>query len=180
MRVLNLGKHRRARIWIGDVPDAVYESKDKLIRSVRADCKMQDKFKQAAIEVAIPLGGRSMYGLLGGELRPGSSPILDVNISMGSPKGRLFADSLAGTTDEVRVGLPAEYAEAVFDGIALARGELTRLAAGRLLINRAAHGAVGSCDAVFKHLAAALIKLLNSGPEPSDVELINLFPATFS
>jgi hypothetical protein len=180
MTILDLGKHRQARIWTGDVPDASYPPIDEMRRSVLAGRSAQDGFKLAAIEVLVPLGGRSMYGLLGGEFQPDSSNRLDVRVCLASAQGKLFSNNLAGLRDEVRVGLPAEYAEAVFDGVALAKGELGSLASGSLLINRAAHGAVGSCDIVFKHLSAALIKLLNAVQKPSDLELINLFPATFN
>jgi hypothetical protein len=102
-----------------------------------------------------------MYGFLRGEFQPASSDRLHVSVCVASSRGKVFANNLACAVDEAQVGLPAEYSDAVFDGIALAKGELTRVAAGRLLINRAAHVAVGSCNAVFKHLATALIKLLN-------------------
>jgi hypothetical protein len=181
MRIIDLGRYRRARVWIGEVPDAAYRSIDIAKCSMLAGTNIRDGLRLAAIEVSVPVGAHSMYGLLGGEFNPESTDRLDVEVRVASAVGHLLAANLAGQGDEVRVGLPAEYTEAVLSGIALAKGELGRLVPGRLLINRAAHGAVGSCEAVFKHLAAALVKLFNiEGQSPSDSELVSLFPSTFS
>lgn len=103
-------------------------------RSVKAGRNTKDGLKQAAIEVVVPLGGRSMYGFLGGEFQPASPDRLHVSVCVASSRGKVFANNVAGAVDEARVGLPAEYSDAVFDGIPLAKAELTRLAAGRLLI----------------------------------------------
>ena len=79
------------------------------------------------------------------------------------------------------MGLPAEYAQAVLAGVNLAKDELSALTAGKLSINCAAHGAIGSCEALYKHHAAILVKLFNAASvEPSEDELVKLFPATFS
>jgi len=181
MRLVDLGKHRRARLWFGDLPDAAYQSVNAVKCSISASRNTQDGLRLAAIEVLVPLGGRSIYGLLGGEFRPDSSNRLDVDVFVASAAGPPFASNLATQTDKVRVGLPAEYVEGVLGGVALAKGELDRLAAGKLLINCAAHGEIGSCEVVFKHLALALVKLFNrEGQALSDGELISLFPSTFS
>lgn len=121
-----------------------------------------------------------MYGLLGGQLQPDSTSHLNVDVSVASSNERLFVDSLAMKSDEVRVGLPAEYADAVLSGVDLAKEELKVLTAGRLSINCAAHGAVGSCAVIYKHLTAILVKVLNAeNLEPSDDELLKFFPATY-
>lgn len=180
MRLVDLGKHRRARLWIGDLPDAACQSVNAVKHSISASRNIQEGLRLAAIEVLVPLGGRAMYGLLGGEFRPDSTNRLDVDVFVASA-GPPFAGNLATKIDKVRVGLPAEYVEGVLDGVALAKGELDRLAAGKLLLNCAAHGEIGSCEVVFKHLALALVKLFNrEGQALSDEELISLFPSTFS
>jgi hypothetical protein len=64
-----------------------------------------------------------MYGLLGGEFRPDSTNRLDVDVFVASAVRPPFASNLATQTDEVRVGVPAEYVERVLGGVALAKGE---------------------------------------------------------
>jgi len=180
MRTLELGKYRRARVWIGELPVATYPSAKTLTHTVAASDASQSEPKLAAVEVFVPLGARSMYGLLGGQWTPGATGQLSVDVGITDPNGPLFADNIAGKGDEVRVGLPAEYAQAVLAGVNLVQGELNTLSAGKLTINFAAHGAIGSCEAVYKHLAAILIKLFNAGgAEPSDEDLVKLFPSTF-
>src|SRR4051812_21001420 len=64
MRTLELGKHRRARVWIGELPDAACPSINTLTHTVAVDRESQHGLTMAAIEVFVPLGPRSMYGLL--------------------------------------------------------------------------------------------------------------------
>jgi hypothetical protein len=181
MRTLELGKHRRARVWIGELPDATYPSLKTLTHTIATDRESLHGLRMAAIEVFVPLGPRSMYGLLGGRWQPGATDQLSVDVSVSATNERLLPDSLAMKGDEVRVGLPVEYAKAVLAGVDMAKSELSALTAGKLLINCAAHGTIGSCEAVYKHLAAILVKLLNAASdEPSDDELLKLFPSTFS
>jgi hypothetical protein len=182
VRTLELGKDRRARVWLGELPDAACPTVRTLTHTIAAGRESQNFVELAAIEVFVPLGPRSMYGLLGGQMKPNAaSNNLRISVSVSAANERLLADSLAMRGDVVRVGLPAEYAQAVLAGVNLAKGELNALNAGRLSINRAAHGAIASCEAVYKHLAAILVKLFNAvSLEPSDDELVKLFPPTFS
>jgi hypothetical protein len=181
MKNLNLGKYRQARIWIGELPDAESTAIETLTHSAAATAQLQGGLILAAVEVFVPLGPRSMYGLLGGEWRPDQSNQFRVEINVSAVNERLFPDNLALKGDEVRVGLPAEYAKAIPVGVALVKDQLTSLPSGKLSINRAAYGAIGSCEAVYKHLAAVLVKLVSStNADWSDEELVKLFPITFS
>jgi len=180
MKILELGKYRQARVWLEELPDASYPSVKTFTHTIAADRESRSGLRSAAIEVYVPVGPRSMYGLLGGQLEPAATGHLSVDVSISVANERLFANSLAMKADEVRVGLPAEYARSVLAGVDLANGELNGLTAGKLSIDHAAHGAIGSCEAVYKHLAAILVKILNAAPEPSDDELGRLFPRTFS
>lgn len=183
MRTLvDIGHHRLARFWLGELPDATYECTQKVTHTLSAGGPRPDKtLNLAAAEVLVHVGGRMLYGLLGGRWQPESDSQLSVEVLVSTSNERLFPDSLAGGTDEVRVGLPSEYIEGVLDGIDLAKGELNFVAAGKLSIDHAAHGAIGSSNAIYKHLAAALVKLFNlAQTKPSDEELAALFPSTFN
>lgn len=180
MRILDLGRHRRARIWIGDLPDVAYPSQKTFTHTIPAGREPYKQQRIAAVEVFVPLGPRSMYGLLGGYLQPTSTEFLRVDLSISSSNERLFTHSLAMESDEVRVGLPAEYADAVLAGVELAKEHLNIVAAGSLQINCAAHGVVGSCAVIYKNLAAILVKVFNAESlDLSDAELVKLFPATY-
>lgn len=180
MRALDIGKQRRARVWIGDLPDVACQPLRKVTYSTDAIGARTTGPRMAAIEVLVPLGPRSMYGLLGGEFIPNATKQLTVEVSVAAANERRFAQSLASNDDKVHVGLSAEYAKAVLAGVKLAKDKLDALAAGTLLFNRAAHGEVWSCDAVYTNLSAILVRLFNTSSfDYSDDELIKLFPATF-
>lgn len=182
MRTPSIGAFRQARVWIGELPNAAYSPVDTVTHVIAAGRQpIPNGLTLATVEVFVPLGGRALYGLLGGHWRPTKGSHLSVELSVSAPNEHSFPDSLAEKVDDVRVGLPAEYAQGVFDGIDLAKGELNTVAAGELSIDCAAHGAVGSSSAIFKHLASVLVKLFNTiHAEPSDEELARLFPSTFT
>ena len=84
-------------------------------------------------------------------------------------------------TNEIRVGLPSQYAKAMCAGVDLAKNQLSLLPSGKFVINCAAHDVIASSEAVFKHLAAILIKLIAIPVvEYSDEMLLKLFPTNFS
>ncbi len=179
MRQLDLGKYRKARVWLDELPDATCPL------GVNQEITMSAAGQSAqatrvAVEVFIPLGPRSMYGLLGGEFMPSTNGQLKVSIISSSGGGKLLPSSLASPEDQVWTGLPTEYCDAVKEGVHLAQQEIGA-ASGELVINCAAHGEIGSCAAVFKHLAIVLIKLINTQKSNlTDNEIILLFPPSFA
>jgi hypothetical protein len=181
VRVLHLGKIRHARVWIEELPDAAYPAIKVLTHTIAAGAASRNILRLAAIEVFVPLGPRWMYGLLGGQFSQDSTGQLIVDVGVSTPNGRSFPDSLAMKGEEVRVGLPAEYAQSVLAGVDLAETELKTLAPGKLSISCATHGTIGSSQAIYKHLSATLVKFFNTASlESSDDELAKLFPGTFS
>ena len=73
MKALELGKHRRARVWIGELPDTACPSVKTLTHTIAADRESQHGLRLAAIEVCVPLGPRLMYGLQDGQLLLGGN-----------------------------------------------------------------------------------------------------------
>jgi hypothetical protein len=173
MRTLDLGKYQRARIWMGDLPDAIYTPQKNLKHRIPTKQPSYATTKTAAVEMVIPTGGRSFYGLIGGRLEPSSESFVDLTVGISQSNGRPSYDPLSAN-DLVRVGLPEEYAEAVLSGVDLANNQLGSLAAGRMLIDCAAHGSVGSCSDMFKRLTLGLTKMLNAHEEElSNNEIIH-------
>ena len=137
--------------------------------------------RAAAIEILVPAGPRFLYGLLGCHFKPDQAEHVTIQVQISSPEERIFPDSLGTQMDEVRVGLPAEYGSAVLSGVALEKDRLEMLGAGNLTFNCAAHGAVGSCTVIFKHLSAMLIKILSTVTHGlSDDEMAEMFPHTWN
>jgi hypothetical protein len=95
------------------------------------------------------------YALLGGEFRPDSSGRLTLSVLSNDEKGEIF-ESLAARIDEVRVGLPREFVEAVLN----VSGCGSQIPSGRIEINCAAHGRVGSNANLFGRVASLLLSML--------------------
>lgn len=177
MKTLDLGRFRRARVWIGELPDAAYSSINPITHTVRAGGQQHGGRRLVAVELFVPLGARSMYGLIGGLFEPWRAGQLTVEVSSSSNSERLLTDSLASGIDEVRVGLPAEYIAAILRGVDAVALEVGGVASGKLVINCGAYGVVGSCQAIYESLAATLVKLCNIATnDVSDSELIRMFP----
>lgn len=62
-----------------------------------------------------------MYGLIGGELRPGSDNELRAAVAVSKGSSTLFENPLCGSLDQARVGALSEYAKAVLSGVTLVK-----------------------------------------------------------
>ncbi len=125
MRTLELGKYQRARVWIGELPNVACPPVKTLTHTIVADSELQHGLRLAAVELLIVTGPRSIYGLLGGQWKPDATGELSIEISISGANERLLVDNLAMKGDEVRVGLPAEYANANCEGSRLESSQST-------------------------------------------------------
>lgn len=160
---LQLAQHRKARVWLNELPDARTTSAKVSERSVQGGKTVFEGVRRAAIEILIPRGPRALYGLLGAELRPNQSEALVIRVIASNNDGTPFRDSIALSSDEAQVGLPDEFCQAVVEGAASQVAKSGGLSSGELLFSHAAHGLVGSAPIVFKWLAACLVQLLREG-----------------
>jgi hypothetical protein len=180
VRELDLGRHRRARVWIGSLPAAEYDSAETVSAHVRATAVCQPSI--GAVEVYVPVGGTFMYGLLGGRVSPSTASQLRVLAKVSSENGPRFRSAICPTGDDLRVGLPRAYAGAIQAGISTAVLHIGNemLASADLMINCAVHGKVGSSLAMFTRLTAILVRVLTTlPPSASDEDLIGLFPEVY-
>jgi hypothetical protein len=150
MKTIQLKSWSQARIWVEE---------DPFDGSRRPS--------SAAVELLVPRGPRSEYGLLGATVKPGLRHT--VSIACQEDAGA-WRESLAGAVDEVRRGLPAEYRESVEEGGRIAIRE-SRLDAP-LSYEWAAHGAVGSSPAMLGRLAGTVVKLLDSRTRLDDDDFL--------
>jgi hypothetical protein len=120
VRILDLGKHRKARIWLGTLPHAVFSPSETIHYAIPARGQLREDPRLAAIEWLVPLGPRFMYGLLGGDFTSNLNDSFQVEVCTSVEDGPHFSNSLANQIDEARVGFPAEYAPAVSLGVDLA------------------------------------------------------------
>ena len=180
MRRLTLNALAVARVWIGSLPDAVYPGSDQLKRTLTAQGQAVEHERLAAIELRVPRGGHTIYGLLGGRLTPLGADRLDIAVWTVEATERLLVDPHPLVHEQVHVGLPSYLAVGVLEGIGQMSQQGEPLRPGSLVLNCAAYAVVSSCAMVYKHLTTILVSLLSApSMDLSDEELVGLFPQRF-
>jgi hypothetical protein len=159
VKVLDLGQSRKARVWIGELPELSYPQIGLLRQSIGISNAPVRTARRAAIELFKSTCGPSSYGLLGAEFVPALSDRLVIEVVASRSDGPTFLDSMAFQSDDVRIGLPGEYAEAVLESVVNA-AESWLLGPGDLRFHRAAHGLAGSSPMIFKQLTAAVVHVI--------------------
>jgi hypothetical protein len=130
--------------------------------------------KLAAIEINIPHGPVASYALLGAELADADVEGLKVIVPISSIGSRI-SPSLAPKSEEVRLGLPEEYASAVFKGVeklAESNGLPTNMA---MRFSWAAHGEVSSSRSVFENVSGLVVRLFALPDVPSKGQVSAIF-----
>jgi len=174
MITLQLAQHRKARIWLTELPDARVNPSDVSERSVQGVKPVTDGTHRAAIEILIPRGPRALYGLLGAELRPSKSGALVIRVVKSCTDGPPFPNSIALSSDDTRIGLPDEFSQAVVEGASNQIAKIGGLGSGELVFDHAAHGLVGSAPIVFKWLAICLVQFFREGESISQQQIANI------
>ena len=171
MITLDWGPVREARYWQEIVAAAVYPPIRRIEHVIDATTACIPR-RDGTLEVLVPTGARSLYGLLGGTYEPHKRGALHIVVNVGAPKGTIFPDSLASGLDEVHVGLPEEYSKAVLESLVEAQLEGHLVPSGTFTIVCAAHGLVGSSSDFFGRLAWGLIRGIESqSVNPSELSL---------
>jgi hypothetical protein len=156
---LNLDRYKKARVWVGELPELSYDVLQVEERRLAAQGGMLAEVRCAAVELLIPTGPRSLYGALGATFSPGITGQLLVQVATSAEDGELVASALTGRLDEVHIGLPQEYAGAVLEG-AVNTEEIHLLGPGILRFDHAAHGYVSSAQVIFRRVARTVVRLL--------------------
>jgi hypothetical protein len=174
MRDIDCGKHARARLWVGELPDIRSQCGLPIAQSFPAKPMSRALSRSVALEMMWPTGPRWLYGLLGATYTPGHASALDVTICTDEIPGEAFQDALAFSRNDVRMGLLPEYGPAVSAGLARRPGELQALGAGTLDFNCAAHSEIGSAVAVFRTLASTVLSVLATNQPVADDQIVHL------
>jgi hypothetical protein len=173
MYSFQLSHHRRANVWLDETPPAEFAASSMLSRIVKPKKIVGVSRRIAAIELNIPHGPFASYALLGGELVQSEVDGLEVILPISSI-GVPFAQSLALKADEVRSGIPEEYAGAVFAGIERVAGSTGIPVRSSLRFRWAAHGLVGSPSSIFEKVAGLIVQLLALPNDVSEEQIVGL------
>jgi hypothetical protein len=170
MRSFELSHYRRANVWLDEAPPANFAATSVVTRLVTPKVAAEASRPRAGVELYIPRGPRTSYGLLGAELVEAEVDSLEIVVSVN--KARFpFQPSLASKSDEVKVGLLDEYASAVIGGavkVAEAVGAPTKAV---LRFRWAAHGLVSSSPSIFETASEIVLQLLMLPEGASDDQI---------
>jgi len=173
MYSFQLSRHRRANVWLDESPPAEFMASSMLTRIVKPKKIVDVSQRIAAIELYIPHGPFASYALLGGELVHSDVDGLEVILPVSSI-GVPFAPSLALKADEVRSGIPDEYAGAVFAGIERAADATGIPVRFSLRFRWAAHGLMGSSSLIFERVSGLIVQLLALPKDTSEERIVAL------
>lgn len=169
MRLLKLTPVAMARVWLGGASVPAFEPDDCLTMQVGADPGATVAIPRLTVEAIVPRGARAEYGLLGVLLEHRDNCSLQVEVPYSQGVGTPWAESLAKAVDDVRLGIPAEYARPILE--ATTEFAVQRFPPGFLRIVEGAHGVVGSSPDFFRRLTHCVLELMNDGGHRDDEHL---------
>jgi hypothetical protein len=165
-----LARHRIARVWIGECPGANYPTAGAEHFQL-SGAGVNASLNRVSVELTVPKGPLIMYGLLGAIYQPSPDrDRLDVLVSFsGTPlgEGPTYASEIAPRSEQPVIGLPLEFVSAVIAGIR----EVVKdgsVGSGRLAVDCAAHGAVGSNPRIFRSLATLVVAIVTNAVQDHD------------
>lgn len=163
MRIIRFTPVARARIW-PQINDLAFPVAGELRTRIASRAIIDAVWSEHLIlEVYVPRGARVEYGLLGLLLEKDRDGV-EVVVPYSAGISASLAGSLASGLDDVRVGLPEEYAGAVLAALLASEA----LPNGLIRVCAAAHGAVGSSPKFFARLTAAALVLMRDGTQDPD------------
>ena len=164
MTALNLSKNRRVRLWLDEDLPCEFAETAQLRTEIQSAAASTSVVTAVALELFVPEGGRFSYAMLGARFSgAGTGGKVEIAVNVADA-GLRYPSALSGDLDEVRIGLPREYAAAVLEESKRAVLEKGTLPAGRLVVSCAAHGRVGSNRATFRRLASIIAQSLGLWP----------------
>lgn len=157
-----LSKERRVRVWINESPANLMPDFDHVSHCRRISSQNIRPLirKCVVIEVFIPLGGRFLYGLLGGEAIDCLYQDFNLVAFEMVATDSVFNGSLAGDLDIVSWGLPNEYIDSVLDGACIGIEKYGLPDAATIQFHLAAFGEIGSTVSIFRRLAIIIIAFM--------------------
>lgn len=160
------GTLKRARLWTEALPDACFSSDQSFTMALNSRTNTAQpniESQQAAVEVVIPLGGRTAYGLLGATFNKEIPGPFIVEVFYSDSNWRRY-DTDFIPYYEIFTGLPKVYAKSVKDAVSkYFETDGRNVPSGELLFNCAAFCEVGSSQYVFEQLSLAICKVMFSG-----------------
>lgn len=174
-----IGVHGKFRLWLDESHQALCNMNGS--REMTLDCSVLPvevpALRSLILELMIPRGARTMYGLLGGKYMPNAnSSALKISVPQSQEVEAIYTDAMIAAFDTVTIGLPFECAESSIAGIKQAISGGLVPYPGDLHMCFAAYGEASSNEPTFIKLGFLLASLLWRDEESISTEVIkNLF-----
>lgn len=177
MRDIKLSGFGKARVWFSERVTPSFPCELTIQAEASAFAARALQTDRICVEAFVPRGGRVEYGLLGLAFDGDPAGRLRVEVGWSHAEGPSWKGSLVSGIDEVRLGLPEEYAIAVLRSLASTADG--RFPSGTVRVCECAHGLAGSSATFFALLGHAVAELmLLDGTELTDDRLMSLLSST--
>lgn len=157
----NLGKYRKGRLWVGQMPRIESTTVEVLRRSINETEKIQLNSSNIALELFLPPREISNYAFLGAMYTPNNGEKLEIRVKVSNANDKIFENSIALSSDEVHVGIPKDYAEAIVDSAEKTIKEIIRFSPGVLEFSIGAHGYIGSSKYIFSKTTEIILNIMS-------------------
>lgn len=165
---LSLPPLSSGRVWLSERPTIASVNARVISWTLIAERRVSTS-KLGGVELFVPAGAVAHYALVCGHFVPNDLGSLTLQLPVSSVPGQHLPWALAAGVDEVRAGLPEEFAESVADALSTAPG---RLGSGTLVLAPSAHAFVGSSASIFSRATAALVQVLALNPRDATEDII--------
>jgi hypothetical protein len=146
-------------VWLDEAPPAAYAVSSAVTKVVTPKTAIHAARRIAGVEFMFPQGPTAAYAVLGAELVEANVDGLEVIVSVNEVSVP-FPASIAARIDDVKIGLPGEYADAVISGVAKIAETIGAPKKQSLRFGWAAHGLVGSSPRAFEQASGIVLQLL--------------------
>ncbi|MDP5275122.1 hypothetical protein [Chengkuizengella axinellae] len=164
----NLGHYRKGKLWINDLPRMDYDNIDRIELLLTINKGLKIKPCSLALELLLSPRQVSNYAFLGVDFIPNNENKLVITVCVSHDEGEKLDNNIASSSDEVHIGLPKEYGEAILSSVQKTLSEIPNFSGGILNFNIGAHGLVGSSQLSFSKVTEIIVKLLAIDPNISD------------
>lgn len=163
MKTYELTHERKVRVWLNETAKHKDEntSEPLLVKGVSCNGGKRPLREAVCIELLVPLGGRFLYGMLGGIGTGGSAheATLQISNSLIAEESEGAVDPLSGRLDQVSPWVSIDYCSSILDGAGLAAKNYASFFPS-FTFNMGRQGVIGSSPNFFRLLGFLVVSML--------------------
>ncbi|TCS96769.1 hypothetical protein [Hazenella coriacea] len=164
----NLGSYRKGRLWVKNMPRINYTVIDQIYSTLPVEKGLVLSPCNLALETLFSPRQVSNYAFLGVNFTPNDGEIIEITINTSLDEGRILEDHIAFQSDEVYMGIPYEYGEAILSSVQETLLDIQTFSGGKLNFHMGAYGQVGTSQRSFSKTTEIMIRLLTINPYIAD------------